>query len=50
MEDYEDFKADILRAYELLSEAYRLQFHGGKMRDSDSYIECTHYLEETFDN
>ena len=30
LESYEDFKTDILRAYELRPEAYRLKFRGGK--------------------
>lgn len=30
IEVYEEFKADILQAYELRPEAYRLQFNGGK--------------------
>ena len=49
LQDYEEFKADILRAYELRPEAYRLQFRGGKKRSSDSYLECARYLEETFE-
>ncbi len=48
LEDYEEFKADILIAYDLLPEAYRLQFRGGK-RPSDSYLKCARYLEETFE-
>ncbi len=36
LEDYEEFKVDILRAYELQPEAYRLQFRGGKKRPNDS--------------
>ncbi len=49
LEDYEEFKADILRTYELRPEAYVLQFRGGKKRPSDSYLECALYLEETFE-
>ncbi len=30
LEDYEEFKADNLRAYELLRKAYTLQFYRGK--------------------
>ncbi len=49
LEDYEEFKVDILRAYETRPEAYKLQFRGGKKRPSDSYLECARYLEETFE-
>ncbi|XP_063844146.1 uncharacterized protein LOC135090904 [Scylla paramamosain] len=49
LEDYEEFKADILRVYELQPEAYRLQFCGGKKRPSDSYLECACYQEEMFE-
>ncbi len=35
LEDYKKFKADILRAYELRPEAYKLQFRGGKKRPND---------------
>ena len=45
---YEDFKADILRAYELRSEAYRLKFRGGKKRSGDSYLKCARHLEQAF--
>ncbi len=45
---YEEFKADILRVYELRPEAYRLQFRGGKKRASESYKECAQYLARTF--
>ena len=45
---YKDFKADILRAYELRPEAYRLKFRGGKKRPSDSYLECARHLEQAF--
>ncbi len=36
-------------AYEIRFGALTLQFHGGKKRPSDSYIECARYLEETFE-
>ncbi len=49
LENCKEFKVDILRAYELRPEAYRLQFPGGKERPSDSYLECARYLEETFE-
>ena len=49
LEDYEDFKADILRAYELRPEAYRLQFRNSKKRPGDSYLECARYVEESFE-
>ncbi len=39
LEDYKEFKADILRAYKLWLEAYKLQFRGGKKRPSNSYLE-----------
>ena len=45
---YEDIKADILRAYELRLEAYRLKFRGGKKRPDDSYLECARHLEQAF--
>ncbi|MPC87709.1 hypothetical protein E2C01_082581 [Portunus trituberculatus] len=38
LDDYGEFKADILRAYELQPEAYRLQFRGKRKRASDSYL------------
>ena len=47
LENYEDFKADILRAYKLRPEAYRLRFRGGK-RSGDSYLECARHLEQAF--
>lgn len=47
--DYFEFKADILRAYELRPEAYRLKFRGGKKRASDSYQDCARFLEQTFE-
>ena len=50
MEDYDEFKADILRVYELRPEAYRLQFQGGKKRAVESYRDCAQYLEHTFWN
>ena len=46
---YEEFKADILRAYELRPEAYRLQFRESRKKQGDSYLECARYMEETFD-
>ncbi len=49
LDDYEEFKADILRAYELRPEAYRLQFRNSKKRPGDSYLECARYLEESFE-
>ena len=45
---YEDFKADILTAYELRPEAYRLKFRGGKKIPGDSYLECARHLEQAF--
>ena len=48
VESYADFKADILRAYELRPEAYRLKFRGGKKRPGDSYLECARHLEQSF--
>ena len=49
LNEYEEFKADILRAYELRPEAYRLQFRNGRKRAADSYLECARYLEESFE-
>ena len=49
LDDYEEFKADILRAYELRPEAYRLQFRNSKKRPGDSYLECARYVEESFE-
>ena len=49
LNEYEEFKADILRAYELRPEAYRLQFRNGRKRAGDSYLECARYLEESFE-
>ncbi|ORD93093.1 hypothetical protein ECANGB1_1295, partial [Enterospora canceri] len=48
LESYEDFKADIVRAYELRPEAYRQKFRGGKKRPGDSYLECARHLEQVF--
>merc|ERR1712035_285810 len=48
MEDYDEFKADILRVYELRPEAYRLQFRGGKKRAGESYRDCAQFLERMF--
>ena len=48
LESYADFKADILRAYELRPEAYRLKFRSGKKRPGDSYLECARHLEQAF--
>ena len=45
---YEDFKADILRAYELRPETYCLKFRDGKKRPGDSYLECARHLEQAF--
>ncbi len=49
LEDYEEFKTDNLRAYELQPKLYRLQFRGGKKRPGDSYLDCAHFLEEVFE-
>ena len=49
LDDYNEFKADILRAYELRPEAYRLQFRGKRKRASDSYLECARSLEQVFE-
>ena len=48
LEDYEEFKDQILKAYELRPEAYRLQFRGARKRPHDSYVNFARYLEETF--
>ena len=45
---FEDFKADILRAYNLRPEAYRLKFRGGKKRPGYSYLECARHLKQAF--
>ena len=39
LKHYEEFKVDILRAYELRQGAYRLKFRNGKRRPGDSYLE-----------
>ncbi|MPC48481.1 hypothetical protein E2C01_042254 [Portunus trituberculatus] len=49
LNEYEEFKADIRRAYELRPEAYCLQFRSGKKRSGDSYLECARYLKESFE-
>lgn len=48
LEDYEEFKSTILKIYEVLPEAYRLQFRDDRKRPMDTYVAYTRYLEETF--
>ncbi|WP_435362553.1 hypothetical protein, partial [Klebsiella pneumoniae] len=48
LEDYEEFKSEILREYELRPEAYRLQFRGARKRPCDINVSFARHLEETF--
>ena len=45
LEDYDEFKCTILKAYELRPEAYRLMFRNARKRPADSYVICARYLE-----
>lgn len=49
MEDCEEFKADILRTYSLLPDAYCLQFRGERKRTGDSSLEFVRYLEHSYE-
>ena len=49
LDDYRQFKADILRVYELRPEAYRLQFREKRKTAGDSYLECARGLERVFE-
>ena len=47
--DYEQVKAAILRAYELVPEAYRQSFRSFKKNDSQAYVEFAREKEGLFD-
>ncbi len=46
---YDDIKAAVLRAYELVPEAYHQKFRGFKKSDSLTYVEFGHETEALFD-
>ena len=47
LQDYDTFKTDILKAYELRPEAYRLQFRGSRKRPGDTYVAYARHLEQS---
>lgn len=47
--DYEQVKAGILRAYELVLEAYRQKFRSSKKQESQTYVEFAREEETLFD-
>ncbi|XP_034096305.1 uncharacterized protein LOC117562564 [Gymnodraco acuticeps] len=47
--DYEQVKAAILRAYELVPEAYRQKFRGLKIQDCQAYVEFAREKEVLFE-
>ena len=49
LDDYEEFKTAILKAYELRPEAYRAMFRGARKRPADTYVNYARYLEETLE-
>ena len=47
--DYDTVKASILRAYELVPEAYRQKFRHYRKQDNQTYVECAHEKQVYYD-
>ena len=48
--DYDMVKSAVLKAYELVPEAYRQKFRNSKKSDDQTYVEFAHTKETLFDH
>ncbi|PIK44195.1 hypothetical protein BSL78_18937 [Apostichopus japonicus] len=48
-ENYDEVKQAILKAYELVPEAYRQKFRGGRKNDNQTHVEFARIKEQMFD-
>jgi len=48
--DYDTVKSAVLKAYELVLEAYRQKFRNSKKGDAQTYVKFSHTKETLFDH